>query len=744
MGIHTGTPVLTAGGYVGPDVHLGARIVAAAHGGQVLLSASARDSIGGGEATIDLVNLGEHRLKDFDAPVEILQLGTAAFPPLRTISNTNLPRPSSSFIGREHEVREIADRVRDGVRLLTLTGPGGSGKTRLAIEAAAELISSFHSGVFWIDLAPLRDPALVMPTIARTLGAQEDVTRYIAERELLLLVDNLEQVVDASSDLATLVERCPNLRLIATSRQRLRVRGEVELPVLPLADADAVRLFVERSAGISARATDSRDQGVLALVRALDNLPLAVELAAARASVLSPARILERLSARLDLLRAGRDADPRQQTLRATIEWSYDLLTPNEQRLFARLAVFRGGWDLDAAEAVAGADLDTLEALVDKSLVRVRDDRFTMLETIREYAAERLAASGDRANLERRHADHFAALAAAAEPHLKGTPRIWLDRLDAEHDNLRAALDRFEAAGNQEAALGLAGSLGRFWAMRGHYIEARDRLERLVALDVRPTAALGRALNALALVLLTVEVTADDRARACAIAERAAAVLEVAGDRWGAAQSRFLLGSSLIQDGRLELARATLEGSAAEFEALGDTHYALLAARQLAWAHFELGDLAGARARHEEVVRRARNLGNVRMNATSLGALAEYDIREGRLDDAGPRLRESTRLWVESGEPLEVIANLMRFAWLWDLRGDPLVGARLLAKARAMEQDLGGAVSWMRREAGDTEVHIRSQISEPEWLAACAAGTAMSTAAAIELASAAPSPARQP
>jgi class 3 adenylate cyclase len=243
MGLHTGNPHITAEGYVGADVHLGARIAGAGHGDQVLLSAATRDALADQTARpeVDLFDLGEHRLKDFDRPVAIFQLGTHAFPPLRTISNTNLPRPASLFVGREREVADVVARLRDGTRLLTLTGPGGSGKTRLAIEAASGLVPSFKAGVFWVGLAALRDPTLVVPAIARTLGAREDIVRHLADRELLLVVDNLEQVVAAAPDLASMVEACPNLRLLATSRERLRVRGEVELPVLPLADDDAVQ-----------------------------------------------------------------------------------------------------------------------------------------------------------------------------------------------------------------------------------------------------------------------------------------------------------------------------------------------------------------------------------------------------------------------------------------------------------------------------------------------------------------------
>ena len=344
MGIHTGHPHLGAEGYIGADVHRGARIGAAGHGGQVLVSATTAALVG----TDRLRDLGEHRLKDFDAPTSIYQLGDERFPPLKTISNTNLPRPASSFVGRAAEVAAVAALLQDGARLVTLTGPGGSGKTRLGIEAAASLVPSFTAGVFWVGLAPLRDPALVSETIGQVIGAKDGLAAHIGERQMLLLLDNLEQVVAAAPELAALLEACPQLRLLVTSRERLRVRGEVEYPVAPLADPEAVDLFCSR-------AQLEPDDAIRRLCRALDNLPLAIELAAARVAVLSPAQILERLSGRLDLLKGGRDADPRQQTLRTTIEWSHELLTHDDQALFERLAAFTGGWRLYAYEDVAAA-----------------------------------------------------------------------------------------------------------------------------------------------------------------------------------------------------------------------------------------------------------------------------------------------------------------------------------------------------------------------------------------------------
>src|SRR5262245_12767479 len=430
MGIHSGEPLLAPPKYVGIDLHKAARIMAAGHGGQVLVSATTAALA----RADDLHELGEHRLKDFPEPVSIFQLGEGTFPPLRTVSNSNLPHAASSFVGRERELREIRELLLDEkVRLLTLAGAGGTGKTRLALEAAASLVGDYPGGVFWVALASLRDPLLVMPTIAQTLGAKEGVAEQIADRDLLLVLDNLEQVIESAPELPLLLERCPNLTLLVTSRELLQVRGENEYAVPPLAESEAVALFCER-------AQMGGSPEIAELCARLDSLPLAVELAAARARLLSPAQILERLSQRLDLLKGGRDADPRQQTLRATIEWSHELLSPEQQRLFARLSVFAGGCPLEAAEAVCEADVDLLQALVDKSLLRHVDERVWMLETIRDLAGERLATSDEAETVTLAHAEWFTSFAERAAPELFGNQQVeWLGRLERDHDNLRAA-----------------------------------------------------------------------------------------------------------------------------------------------------------------------------------------------------------------------------------------------------------------------------------------------------------------
>ncbi len=726
MGLHTGTPHLGPEGYVGQDVHLGARIAAAGHGGQVLLSKQTRAVVA---ETFELLDLGEHRLKDFSEPVWIYQLGNERFPPLRTISNTNLPRPASSFVGRERELEEVTALLQNGARFVTLSGPGGSGKTRLALEAAAELVPEFKAGVFWVGLATLRDPALVTETIAQTLGAKDGLVEHIGERELLLLIDNLEQVVDAAPELAALVEACPNLRLLVTSRELLRVRGELEYAVPPLADQEAVELFCQRS-------NLETDETIGELCRRLDNLPLAVELAAARASVLSPEQILDRLSKRLDLLKGGRDAEARQQTLRAAIEWSYDLLDEEEQRLFARLAVFSGGCTLETAEEVADADLDTLQSLVDKSLVRHTEERFWMLETIREYALEQLEASGEADDLRRHHAEHFLALAEEAEPALRGgsrNPGEWLDRLEVEHDNIRAALDLAEASGETQVALRLTSAQWVFWNVRGHLLEGRRRLDSALGADQSPTEPRARALVGAA----ALAASSGDSATARSRGEEALALSLARGDVWGVALSQSYVATAAAQEGDWATAQTIAEDSVRAFREFGDEHYAILATWLLAWMCRELGDRERARTLTEDNVRRARALGNDRVEARSLGSLAMLAVDEGRVQDALAILEQANRIHRRHGDRLEIALDLCRFARALALAGRLETAARLLSTGEALREEIGATVqSWLAREAKlrETLAAVREQLDDATFADAWEQGRKLTADEAVALA----------
>jgi predicted ATPase/class 3 adenylate cyclase len=733
VGIHTGAPHLGPEGYVGHDVHLGARIGAAGHGGQVLLSEATSRAAGVADDASALLDLGEHRLKDFDRPIRILQLGAERFPPLKTISNTNLPRPASSFVGRGREVEALTTLIRDDrARLVTLTGPGGSGKTRLAIEAAAELIGDHRAGTFWVELAPIRDPALVTEEIEKTLGAQGGLGDHIGEREMLLVLDNLEQVIDAASALADLIEACPNLVVLATSRERLRVRGEVEFEVRPLAEPDAVQLFVAR-AGLQ-----GVDDAVRQLCRALDEMPLAIELAAARAKVLPPARILERLEQRLDLFTGGRDADPRQRTLRSTIEWSHDVLNSAEQRLFARLAVFAGGATLEAAERVADADLDTLASLVEKSLVRRTGDRYRMYETIQEFALERLGASGEADTMRRRHAEHFVDLAEDAEPHLRHEEDDWLDRLEAELDNVRAALDLLEATRQDELELRLCAAFWRVWSLRGSVREGLRRVER--ALDragVRASLTRANALTG----AQDLAVDDGDFARARAWGEEALGMHRILGNEWGFAYAQMGLAVVCNYEDRFMEALPLFAESAEGFRALGDEYWELQATWRLGWTYESVGDLQRARDVHEDNLRRARATGDAFIEASCLALLAQYDLNQGHLEHAIPLLEEAHRIWrvrPSSRDRYWDAILLCRFARAFALKREPAAAIRLLACADARFEELeigeSNAEPWLVRMNDQTRDMVRPLIDESATARAVEEGRKLSIDEAVTLA----------
>jgi tetratricopeptide (TPR) repeat protein len=479
------------------------------------------------------------------------------------------------------------------------------------------------------------------------------------------------------------------------------VRGEVEFAVPPLALPEAVELFCARS-------QLQPDEAITELSRALDHLPLAIELAAARTSVLSPAQILTRLSQRLDLLKGGRDAEARQATLRATIEWSHDLLTEEEKRLFARLAVFRGGCTLDAAEMVAKADLDTLQSLVDKSLLRHRDERFWMLETIREFAVGRLDTSGEADEVRSRHAEHFVALAEAAFPSLRGSPKEWLDRLEREHDNIRAALDRLEASGETELALRLAGAVARFWYLKGHFAEGRRRLESLLPANESPTAARGRALNGAAVMA----ANSGDIATARLRAEEGLAIHRALDDAWGTAYSEYMLGFIACEEGDFSGAKPLFEESLRAFGELGDEHYTLLATDALSWTYEKLGDPERRRALLEDVLQAARAQSNQGVVALALGQLAAYARDEGRIQDALSMLRESLRNYHDLGDPVGIYENLCLFARALAVARRAETAALLLSGSEALREEIGANISWVAEMKEETLALLRTQLDE--------------------------------
>jgi len=542
MGLHTGEAPLVGNEYIGLDVHHAARVAGAAHGGQVLVSETTRGLIEGNlKAGLKLRDLGPHRLKDLAGSARLYQLVIEGlrdtFPPLRTLdgNHNNLPTQLTSFVGRSAAVAE-GKRLLQNTRLLTLTGPGGIGKTRLSLQMAAESFTDFPGGAYFVPLSAVADPELVASAVAQVLGIPvagsrtplESVVDYLHDKTILLVLDNFEQLLPAAAPIASqILQAGPGVKLLVSSRTVLRVYGEQELAVQPLGLPDpkalpglaaltqfeAVKLFIERAVSVKPdfTATNENAPAIAGICERVDGLPLAIELAAARIKLFSPQALLTRLEKSLSVLGSGaRDLPDRQQTLRGAIDWSYDLLDEPQQRLLNRFAVFARGGSAAQAELVCGPGeevggdvLSGLDDLADHSLLRRLPDfeepRLLMLQTIREYAGERLEKSDEADLIRDRHADAFCSLAATAAPNLFGEDqKMWLDRLELDHDNFRAALDWCVAHDDATRAMGLAGSFWRFWQMRGHLHEGRTRLETILAMrprDQNPDAR-ARALEA--------------------------------------------------------------------------------------------------------------------------------------------------------------------------------------------------------------------------------------------------------
>jgi predicted ATPase/class 3 adenylate cyclase len=690
VGLHTGTPLLTDEGYVGGDVNRAARIAAAGHGGQVLVSSSTAQLV-----DVDLTDLGEHRLKDLSEPERIHQLGDGDFPALKSLYRTNLPVPATPFLGRERELGEVVELLTaDDIRLVTLTGPGGTGKTRLALQAAAEASESFPDGVFWVPLASLRDPGLVLPTLARTLTLTEEPGRTLEEtlathlggKRLLLLLDNVEHLLPSAAERIGALRSSNGSLVLVTSRERLRIGGEQTWPVPPLDEGDGTELFVARARAINPSFAET--PAVHELCARLDELPLAIELAAARTAVFSAEQLLDRISQRLDLLRGDRDADPRQQTLRTTIEWSHDLISADEKRLFARLAVFVGGCTYDAAEEVSGADADTLQSLLDKSLVRRRDadikPRYWMLETIREFAAERLAHSGEAEELRTRHAEYFLALAESL-PRDVPVSREWLDDIEIEHDNVRAALDRLAAAGDTQFVLRLAGALWRLWGVRGYHIEGMQRLEQALASDTTATSARARALTGA--VGLAVDVKEYKQGRH--YADEALALYTDLEDAWGIARATFFQGFVGVESGDFAAARRPLEDALRQFSALGAEFDIQLVLFNLSWALEELGEVDRARELVEQLLTRARASGQPRNLAFALDISSSHARDADGLDEAYDAARESLRIRRAEGDVQHMLDGLSRVAAIHARAGDLDMAAQLLSSSIHLHEERG-------------------------------------------------------
>ena len=761
VGIHTGEPVLDPPKYVGLDVHRAARVMAAGHGGQVLLSESTRALLDDG---VHVRNLGEHRLKDLSGPQCLYQLGADDFPPLKTLYQTNLPVTPTRLVGRERELEQLLELLgREDVSVVTLTGAGGTGKTRLAMRAAAEAAEEYSDGVWLVGLAPLTDVDLVPAEIAQTFGLREGSGRtfrdvlgdYLRSRRLLLVLDNLEQLLPGvASVVADLVAEFEGLDLVATSREPLRIGAEREYAVPPLASAESVLLFAER-AGLELNGNRST---VAEICARLDGLPLAIELAAARVNVLPPAKLLERLEQRLPVLTAGaRDAPERQQTLRATIAWSYDLLDERERRLFTRFAVFAGGCTLEAAEAVCDADLDTLGSLLDKNLLRREESRYSMLETIREFARERLDEAAEADEIRRRHAEHVLAVALEAQPELvRREQRRFLDQLEADHDNFRAALswllDR-----DPDHALTLAHALILFWYTRGHVREGRDSV--IAALDrASPTASATRAEAldwagylgpelgedsrglleeavacardanadaALALALCHLPIVLEDGDERMAVLEDAVAIAGQARDPFVLGTALNNLGVESIDRGDMERARELFEASYRVRAEMGDLSRMALSLNNIGATLCATGDTSQAREHVAQAFELAREIGDRRHVHAALDTLAWIALAEGGAGEARELFTEALRQALEIANRPAAGVSLYGLAAAAAAAGDGRLAARLAAIAEPDSQASISVDPWTRAVFERHLAEARAQTDPAEWEQAWAAGAAL-------------------
>jgi predicted ATPase/class 3 adenylate cyclase len=730
MGLHTGEGTRVGDGYLGLDVHRAARIGDAGHGGQILLSGVTevliQHSLPDG---VELVDLGEHRLKDMPHPERLFQLSIDGLPtefaPLRSLDSrpNNLPAQMSSFIGRDNVIREV-EAVLEGTRLLTLTGPGGTGKTRLALEVAYRQLPAFPDGVWFVDLSAVTDPSVVPTEIAIALEATRDpgasvfecLDQHLRDRKLLLVLDNFEQVLDAAPAVEQLLSHAPGVKVMVTSRSVLSVYGEREYPVPPLelpdlgsaeildalSESESVSLFVERARAVrpNFRLTAENALAVAEICSRLDGLPLAIELAAVRVNVLTPQAMLPRLDERLSLLTAGpRSLPERQRTLRGAIDWSYRLLEEPQRRLFARLATFSGGGTLEAIEAVCDSDLgapvlDLLGSLVNDSLLRRTETsggevRFQMLETIREYAIERLDVEPDAAEVRRRHAQYFLALATRAEPHLVGADqKEWLDRCDREHDNMRAALKWSIQAGEVRVGQEAAGALWRFWHQRGHLAEGRRKLEQLLQAPggAERTPERFKALTgAGGLAYWQNDYPATER-----FYSEALEIANELDDPPAIAEGLFNLSFLDRIRGDEEEGMAKLRRVLEMARSIGDRQLAADSLWILGIRELREGRSEDGLPMVEEALAIYRELGNLFATADSLSGLGSFYRTIGDSEAATAAHREALEIFVEVGNPTGIAMVLEEMAMVETMDGRHERALRLAGASDALKDQIGG------------------------------------------------------
>ncbi|MCP4625529.1 MAG: adenylate/guanylate cyclase domain-containing protein [bacterium] len=771
MGLHTAESHKGPTGYVGIDVHRAARICSAGHGGQVLLSQTTYDLIEGNlPRGVGRQDLGEHRLKDLNQPQRLYHLEISGlpieFPPLKTLDvlPNNLPLQLTSYIGREREMAEIKELFFK-TRLLTLTGVGGSGKTRLAEQVATDLLENFADGVWLAELAPLTEPTFVVPAVSSALGYREasgrpilDVlTDYLRPKKLLLLLDNCEHLIASCAELADrLLRACSHVQILATSREPLGTPGETiySVPSLSLPDVhhlppfeliseyEALQLFVERAMSVSPKFMLTKDNvnAVSQICYHLDGIPLALELAAARVRALSIEQIMTRLHDRFSLLTAGsRTALPHHQTLRALIDWSYGLLSGKECVLLRRLSVFTGDWSIDAAERICSGGeiefnevLDLLIQLVDKSLVAPEEGpvetRYRMLETIREYATEKLVEKGEIDAISHQHADFFLVLAEQAEPKLTTADRVlWLNRLEVEYDNIREALQWFIRHEKAEEGARLGGALWRFWEVRGHWTEGRNLLAAVFEIAEKSGSSPAQAkvlqgtgvlafyqrdyaeaknsfeqslslyrefedYREAAWILIYQGWMANDSGNfelALALLNESLTLFRKVGDQPGIAWSLCRLGLVAYFQGDYNAARPLIEESLALSREVCDPLETGFSLFMLYSIELVQGDLSSARVLGEESEKIHRTLRNRRNLAYSLQPLAFIEGLEGNVAKARSLLKESLKYFTELGDHWACMTTLACFA---------ILAGGTMQSERAVR--LGGAVATLHKKIG--------------------------------------------